>query len=116
MLKKFKILMVRGINALKLRKNTPSTHIAFKRWIENHPEYTNLVYMHGSDLFNRSINGKYDITALRLAFDLFEANPKRGVSFYFWTRVRKEFLKHFLVSAAVGVFILALLLKGYNVY
>ena len=115
MLKKLKTIMARLSNVLKMQRSTPCTHTAFKQWIERHPEYTNLVFQNGSNLFNRSINGEYDVLALRLAFSCFEAR-KRGVTFYFWTRARRAAFKNMLAGALVGAFILVLLLKAFNVY
>lgn len=115
MLKKFKTIKARLSNALKMQRNTPNIHIAFKQWIEQHPEYTNLVFQHGSNLFSRSINGEYNVLALRLAFSCFEVR-KRGVTYRFWTRARRAFLASALVYGFVGACITALLFKAYGVF
>lgn len=115
MLKKFKTIKARLSSALKTQRNTPNIHIAFRRWVEQHPEYTNLVFQHGSNLFSRSVNGEYNVLALRLAFSCFEVQ-KRGVTYRFWTRARRDSFFSGMLYGLVGVCITALLFKAYGVF
>lgn len=116
MLKKLANTVVRGINALKMRKNTQNIHTAFSSWIKNHPEYTNLVFTHGNRLLSRDHDGTYVIQAIRIAFECYCLDPRRGVTYIFWTRARKSALKNALVGAAFGLAFTVLLFKAYNVY
>lgn len=105
-----------GSSASQTPGSIQNIHTAFKQQIKNHPEYKNLVFTHGERLFMRDLDGVYVIQVTRLLFEAFKMNQKRGVTYYYFTRARKEKLKHCLGGLFMGVFLTAIIFKGLGVY
>ena len=116
MLKLLKNIAGLGSNVPQKPESTPNIHTAFKQQIKNPPEYTNLVTTHGERLFMRDLDGTYVIQVTRLLFEAFEMNTKRGVTYRYFTRARKETLKHCLGGVVLGVFLTTIIFKGLGVY
>lgn len=105
-----------GINASQTPENTRNIHTAFKQMLKNHPEYKNLVFTHGERLFMRDLDGTYVIQVTRLLFEAFEMNTKRGVTYRYFTRARKDTLKHCIGGIVLGVFLTVVLALAMGVY
>ena len=105
-----------GNSASLKQKNTPDIHIVFKQWIKSHPEYVTLVFIHGERLFMRDLDGAYCIQVTRLLFEVFEMGQKRGVTYIYFNRARKEKIKHALAGGVMGIFLTAILFKALGVF
>lgn len=63
-----------GSNASKKPK-AQNIHTVFKQWIEKSPDYKNLTYQFGPNVFERDHTGEYIKQPIRLAFEAFKMTP-----------------------------------------